>query len=62
MSTAKKNQIVEFASNLAHLELIEKYNLLPDQLMNDNGEGYKDEYQDEFDNHYDNYYEQLSNL
>ncbi len=62
MTTFDKNSlIVEYASLLAERELIEKYNLLPTQLRNDEGQ-YFDKYQGEFDEQYDIMYAQLTKL
>ncbi len=60
--TTKNSKIVEMASNLALMKLVHIHNLLPEQLMTDDGESYQEKYQDEFDEHYDTYFSQLRNL
>ncbi|MFR9543286.1 MAG: hypothetical protein SNJ29_16805 [Rikenellaceae bacterium] len=60
--TEKNSKIVEMASNLALMELVHIHNLLPEQLMAEDGESYQGKYQDEFDEHYDTYFSQLRNL
>ncbi len=62
MNTQRNNTIVELACNLALLELVQTFELLPIQMMNEDGESYKEEYQDAFDTYYDNYFQELTNL
>lgn len=58
----KQSTIIEYACGLAELEILQRYNLQPSEMMTDDGEGYKEEYQSEFDECYDTYLAELSQL
>lgn len=62
MNDNRNSIIVEFACSLALLELVQIHNLLPNELMDEDGSNYLEEFQDEFDRYYDTYYSQLKNL
>ncbi len=62
MELVDNSDIIELACNLAELELIQEHELLPSELIAEDGESYKEVYQAEFDTHYDNYYSRLINL
>ena len=54
------SQIMELSSELAEKELVDKHQILPEDMYD--GANYKEEYQDEFNSLYDKYYSQLSQL
>lgn len=54
------SQIMELSSELAEKELVDKHQILPEDMYD--GSNYKEEYQDEFNSLYDKYYSQLSQL
>lgn len=56
----KQSTIVELSCKLAVCELVEKFNMQPEEFMNE--DGYKEEYESAFNFYYDKYYDILIKL
>ncbi|WP_291125483.1 hypothetical protein [Dysgonomonas sp. UBA7698] len=56
------SSIMQLACELAEKELVDKYSILPEAMMDESGENYTDKYQDGFNLFYDKYYNQIAGL